>query len=169
MFGGRFWICLCQLYNLYLETTCCKWFITLFCFFRLDRICLILFWTALLYLLLTAFLWSLLLKAASKRTKLLVVRFYNVLVSSFFDRLRIFLTVNLKKKKKKSDANWNDNGVIHKVRTLRIRIFRPLPCGTCTCTFSLHLLAPTTSVQILFFKEDMTEIDLVNSYESKNH
>ena len=62
-------------------------------------------------------------------------------------------------------------GVIHKVRTLKLCNFRPptlTPC-TCTCTFILHPLLPSTNVQILSIKEDMTEIYFLNYYQSKNH
>ena len=39
----------------------------------------------------------------------------------------------------------------------------------CTYAFSLHLPSPSTSVRILFFKEDMTEIYFVNYCQSKKH
>ena len=56
-------------------------------------------------------------------------------------------------------------GVIQKVRTVRFRNFRrPSPLYLhirCSLPFS-------TSVRIVFFKEDMTKIYLANYYKSKN-
>ena len=55
---------------------------------------------------------------------------------------------------------------------LRFCNFRlpPPPCEF-TYAFSLHPLTSSrsTTVQILFFKEDMTETCFVNYYQSKNH
>ena len=48
--------------------------------------------------------------------------------------------------------------VIHKVRTLRFRNFRPLSLCTCIYAFILHPLPFSTSVRILFFKEDKTHL-----------
>ena len=42
------------------------------------------------------------------------------------------------------------------------------PC-TCRYVFSLYSPPSRTSVRMLFFKEDMTEINFVNYYQSKNH
>ena len=59
-------------------------------------------------------------------------------------------------------------GVIHKVRTLRFRNFRPLLPLYMYIPFQPTLPSrPNTSVRILFFKEDITYF--VNQYHSKNH
>ena len=44
-----------------------------------------------------------------------------------------------------------------------------LMSSTCTYAFSLHLSPSSTSVWILFSKEEMTEIYFVNYCQSKNH
>ena len=62
--------------------------------------------------------------------------------------------------------------VIHKVRTFRFRNFRPLCRCTYTYAFILHPFPSSTSVRLLFFKEDMThlsQIYFVNHCQSKNH
>ena len=41
---------------------------------------------------------------------------------------------------------------------LRFLNFRPTHSCTCTYAFSMHLPSPSTSIQVLFLKEDMTDI-----------
>ena len=59
-------------------------------------------------------------------------------------------------------------GVIHKVRTLRFRNFRPPPHCTCRYAFSLHLLLPLARTYRYFIKK-IWQIYFVNYFQSKNH
>ena len=61
-------------------------------------------------------------------------------------------------------------GIERKVFANRFCHFRSLlPSYTCGYAFSLHSLSLSTSVRILIFKEDMTEIYFANSLQSKNY
>ena len=61
-------------------------------------------------------------------------------------------------------------GVIHKVRTLRFRNSRPpLPPVRAHTLLAYTPYPPSTSVRLVFFKEDITEINFANYYQSKNH
>ena len=53
-----------------------------------------------------------------------------------------------------------------KVRTVRLRNFRPPPPVR---AHTLLAYTPSTSVLIVFFKEDMTEMYFTNYYQSENH
>ena len=66
-----------------------------------------------------------------------------------FSLNRQFLILGKKLRRKGPSVNYVHSNVV---------ILDPLPACTCTYSFILHPLPSSTSVRILFFKEDMADI-----------